>query len=237
MNKLNLVLAIVALVAALVGWGLPRGANLQNLNSDLTQLQQAIEGLFAGVTNYDSLELQPASAADNALRVRNFSGTNIVLVDGRGSSTISGVFRASNPTYTALVNSTSVVRGDQGVTSSIVTLTAVQTCNRTITNIGIETVTGTVNMAAANTLTAHCFSRLHDVHSFWLRNASSAGNWNLGNGASSTLQLPLLSGTTSTIRSFATTSIVAQDMVLMTGKRIASGVAPWILWSYEIYGN
>lgn len=76
MNIIYKVLIYAALIIAIIGLFLP-GVNKLPI-------------FIGGITNYDSLELQPSSSSDNALRVRNSGGTDRFVVSGSGVVTISG---------------------------------------------------------------------------------------------------------------------------------------------------
>ena len=77
MNNTYKVLIGLALVFSLIGWTLP--------NVDI----------FGGTTNYDSLQLKPARPADNALDVRNSTGTSKFIIDGSGAVIATGTMRIS----------------------------------------------------------------------------------------------------------------------------------------------
>lgn len=94
MNYLERILLVAALALGVSGLFLPAAQ------------------LIGGVTNFDSLQLKPVSSSDNALEVENSSGTDRLVVDGSGDTTISGSLTQSGDvsvsgaiTYTGSCNS------------------------------------------------------------------------------------------------------------------------------------
>ncbi len=154
---------------------------------------------YGGVTNYDSLQLQPSSSSDDALDVRNSGGTSRLVVSGSGVITLSGATTISG---TAALSSTLTVSGETQLSTlvhggdelsmassttrfssstGVYTMTAADICNNSIISVedwtGAPTGTAIFALPTVTTLFADCLDTHGDVKEFLFRNeASTAGS-------------------------------------------------------------
>jgi len=152
---------------------------------------------LGGMTNYDSLTLQPETNAENALVVKNHAGTTQLTVYGSGgmtfsgtstisgASTLSGAVTASGGlTSSGAFSATSDTRLRSPVsTGASSTLTKAATtsipaataCDGGLVswNPSVETV-GTTTLPQANAMIADCLTTVGDEVSLIFRNLSTA---------------------------------------------------------------
>lgn len=147
-----------------------------------------------GISNFDSLQLQSASSGDNALDVRNTSGTSRFVVSGSGVITLSGAATLSGvntfsgaSTFSSSLTATGESRvnrvRDTGsvlspATSSVVTLTAAQFCDSSLVRLGdwapAASSTAVLNLPVAEGVFSDCLTTDGDSFSFVISNLASA---------------------------------------------------------------
>lgn len=192
---------------------------------------------LAGVTNYDSLQLQPTSVADFALDVKNSTGTSRFVIDASGNLVASGTNRMASLSIIDGDGSIPLIVGTAGGPSSTRTLAMTEICDNPFMNVGFDTATGTLTLPTAATMvlsTSTCLRTTGDTLGvITLRNASTTGSWTLAPGASSSLGRL---NTTSTLGiQLATSTVAAQGFGRLGGTLISSSSVPWLLWSWLVF--
>ena len=149
---------------------------------------------LGGVSNFDSLQLQSAVSGDNALDVRNTSGTSRFVVSGSGVITISGDATLSGvnafsgaSTFSSSLTATGESRinrvRDTGsvlspAPSSVVTLTVAQFGDSSLVRLGdwapAASGTAVLNLPVAEGVFSDCLTTDGDSFSFVISNLASA---------------------------------------------------------------
>ena len=137
---------------------------------------------LGGVSNFDSLQLQSAVSGDNALDVRNTSGTSRLVVTGSGVITLSGASTFSSSLTATGESRINRVRDTGSVlspaTSSVVTLTVAQFCDSSLVRLGdwapAASGTAVLNLPVAEGVFSDCLTTDGDSFSFVISNLASA---------------------------------------------------------------
>ena len=87
MNKIDRIVLYLVAVVSIVGLFLPSAKNF-----------------LGGTSNFDTIQLTPATASENAIDARNSAGTSMLVVDGNGTTTISGKLKLNNCTSNTSFN-------------------------------------------------------------------------------------------------------------------------------------
>ncbi|KKL55489.1 hypothetical protein LCGC14_2254890 [marine sediment metagenome] len=154
-----------------------------------------------GITNYDSLQLQPEVSGDNALDVRDSSGTSKFVIDGSGNITtlsgtvaVSGDITATGAFIPDSIGSGvfTISYGGSGDTTS--TLSTANVCDNTLANWLVTNISSTT-LPDAKPLQDDCLGTSGSYRDFLVRNTGVAtATMNFIPGASSTIQFASSTG-------------------------------------------
>lgn len=150
--------------------------------------------VLGGVTNYDSLQLQPSSSSDNALDVRNSGGTSRFVVSGSGVITLSGATTLSGTlTATSDVRLKSSI--ETGVISTVVgggagVITNAQACDGSLVNsTASTTAASTLTLPVAENMFGDCLTTSGDSVTFFIRELSASTTVITAGSASTTIAI------------------------------------------------
>lgn len=186
-------------------------------------------GLFAGTSNFDTVDANTAFTGD---------GSTIIDITG-GSSTLA---ITGTSTFLGEIQARSLVQGDAngslpaiGITTTTpneLTLTAAQICQNSVLDItAMAAATGTFRFASTTAMITApngCLDTVGDFKQFLVLSKAS-GSFALAVGGSSTLLTGTSASTTGTWVS-QTSSIPAYAATQVTAYRSVSGSDPWTFY-------
>lgn len=145
--------------------------------------------VLGGMTNFNSLTLQPETASDDVLVVKNYSGTAQLTANGTGGITVSGTSTFTGDTRVASLVNTGASTTISTATGAATVLTAAYACDAGFVNTNASTTSAsTLTLPSATTMFADCLTTNGDDTTVSIKNLSASSTV-ITAGASTTIAI------------------------------------------------